>query len=115
MVTTSDISDWVKTECFGSNKDKYAPPTAQDLVKMYEMSPIKYIANVKAPVLMALGMSDRRVPPSQGVEYYYSLKSRGIDAKMCTYKEDVHAIAKPESEADHWVNIKEWMDTYLKK
>ena len=52
---------------------------------MYSMSPVRYMAAVKTPVLMCLGLSDRRVPPSQGVEYHYALKSKGVAAKLVTY------------------------------
>ena len=115
MVTTSDIFDWVYTETLGSNKATYGVPSKDDLCRMFDASPIRYLEAVKTPVLMALGLSDRRVPPSQGVEYYYALRAKGVESKMIAYKEDVHAISKPESEADHWVQIKEWMDEHLRK
>lgn len=52
-----------------------------DLVRMRQCSPIAYVDNVKAPTLVCLGGSDRRVPPSQGIEYYHMLKSRGITTR----------------------------------
>lgn len=81
---------------------------------MWDASPIARIDNVSAPTLMALGMSDKRVPPSQGLEYYYALRSKNIPTKLLTYGEDDHAIDKVQSEADHWINIKRWFDEHLK-
>jgi acylaminoacyl-peptidase len=113
MVTTSDIFDWVYTESLGRNKERYGGPGREELGQMWDMSPIRYVRDVKTPTLMALGMSDRRVPPSQGVEYYWALRGAGVECKMLVYAEDVHAIGKPESEADHWVNIAGWMRKWL--
>jgi acylaminoacyl-peptidase len=74
---------------------------------------IAHIDNVQAPTLVAIGSSDNRVPPSQGLEYYHALRSKGVDTKLLIYKDDDHAIDKVRSEADHWINIKKWFDKYL--
>lgn len=44
---------------------------------MWASSPIALVDQVKAPVLLALGKKDRRVPFSQGLEYYHALRARG--------------------------------------
>lgn len=49
--------------------------------KMIEISPITNIKNVKAPTLLLLGKKDLRVPPSQGLAYYYTLKELDIPTK----------------------------------
>ena len=33
------------------------------------------------PILMAIGDSDRRVPPFQAQQYYFALKERGVTAR----------------------------------
>ena len=62
---------------------------------------------------MALGMSDKRVPPSQGIEYFHAMRSKGVPTKLLMYEDDDHAIDKVVSEADHWINIKRWFDEHL--
>jgi acylaminoacyl-peptidase len=74
---------------------------------MRENSSIAYASHVKTPTLVALGMSDLRIPPSQGLEWYHALQSRGIPTKLLTYEKDNHAIALVQSEAD------QWFDEYL--
>ncbi len=69
---------------------------------------IAHIEHVTAPTLLAIGDSDQRVPPSQGYEYYHSLRSKGVDTKLLIYDDDDHAIDKVGSEADHWINILQW-------
>ena len=52
-------------------------PTPEDLLKMRSCSPIIHVKNVRAPVLMLIGAKDRRVPMSQGVAYYHTLRAKG--------------------------------------
>lgn len=80
---------------------------------MWEKSPIRYLQNVKAPTLVALGLKDLRVPPSQGLEWFYTLRARGIPTKLMTYDEDDHALASTQTESDHWINIKRWFEEHL--
>lgn len=115
MVTATDIPDWCYVEACGSyNWKEYRPPTAEQLQRFYEKSPVQFIANVRTPTLVALGLKDLRVPPSQGLEWYHSLRSMGIPTKLLTYENDDHAIDGVDSEADHWINIKHWFDTHLR-
>lgn len=88
MTTATDIVDWCAIETFGVGSydwTKYRGPDREELGAMWDASPIAHIKNVKAPTLVALGMSDRRVPPSQGLEYYHSLRSKGIPTKLLVY------------------------------
>ncbi|GKY94258.1 hypothetical protein MPSEU_000391600 [Mayamaea pseudoterrestris] len=116
MVTSTDIPDWCYYETLGTpyHWNEYRPPTKEELVAMYDCSPVKHVGAVKTPTLIALGLSDLRVPPSQGMEWYHSLRSKGVPTKLLTYDDDDHAIGGVVSEADHWINIKQWFDQYLK-
>lgn len=49
--------------------------------KMIDVSPMKYVKNVKTPTLLLLGKKDLRVPPSQGFSYYYALKELNVPTK----------------------------------
>ena len=116
MVSATDIADWCYIETLGPGGydwNTFRGPTREELGIMFDASPIAHINNVKAPTLVALGMSDRRVPPSQGLEYYHTLRSRGIKTKLLVYEKDDHAIDRVASEADHWINIKRWFDEFL--
>ncbi|EJK69297.1 hypothetical protein THAOC_09459 [Thalassiosira oceanica] len=116
MVTATDIPDWCYVETLGPGTydfSRFSGPSRQELEKMWESSPIAYLANVKAPTLVALGMKDRRVPPSQGLEYYHALRAKGVTTKLLVYEECDHAIDLVASETDHWINIKQFFDKHL--
>ena len=48
---------------------------------MYAMSPVAHVDKVQAPTMVMLGMVDRRVPPSQGIEFHKALKARGVPTR----------------------------------
>ena len=114
MVTATDIADWCYAEALGAyDTSKFRGPTLEEMTTMYERSPIVNAGNVQTPTLVALGMVDLRVPPSQGKEWYHTLRSAGIDTQLLVYPEDSHALDKVTTEADHWINIKRWFDKYF--
>jgi acylaminoacyl-peptidase len=53
------------------------------------------------------------VPFSQGLEFHHALKARGVPTKLLVYEQDVHAIDRPVSEADHWLQIAGWLEAHL--
>ena len=70
------------------------------------------------PVLLQLGLKDRRVPPSQGLEWWHAV--RGLQptlpsdahAKLLIYPDDTHALDAPATEADAWVHVAQWLATH---
>ncbi len=118
MVTATDIPDWCYVEALGVNTKifdwtKFYSPTQEELATMYANSPVAHVRNVVTPTLVALGLSDQRVPPSQGQEWFHTLRSLGVPSKLIIYDDNDHALDGVDSEADHWLNIKRWFDKYL--
>ena len=54
------------------NECKFRGTTPDELQTMWDASPIRYADRIIAPTLIALGMADQRVPPSQGMEFYHT-------------------------------------------
>lgn len=82
------LIDWCFVESLGSDTSSYdfgstvySIPTEDQLIAMRKRSPVQYIDQVRAPTLLCLGAKDRRVPYSQGIEYYHLLKSRSVKTK----------------------------------
>ena len=48
---------------------------------LHKKSPFVHVDKVKAPVILFLGESDRRVPWQQAVNYYHALQARNIPSK----------------------------------
>lgn len=116
MVSVTDIPDWCYIETFGTKTydwARFTGPSAEQLSKMWASSPIAYVENVTVPTLVAIGLKDMRVPPSQGYEWYCTLRSRGVTTELLQYEDDDHAIDRVQNEADYWINVKKWFDIHL--
>ena len=116
MLTATDIPDWCFVEALGCgyyNWKEYRRASKEEMDIMWEASPIKHAMAVVTPTLIALGMEDKRVPPSQGLEFYYVLRANGVTTSLIQYENDDHAIDKAASEADHWINVKKFFDEHL--
>jgi dipeptidyl aminopeptidase/acylaminoacyl peptidase len=59
-----------------------------------KLSPIRYVKNVKAKMLIMHGADDARVPPTQADEFYKALKDLGKDVTYVRYPRQGHGITE---------------------
>jgi acylaminoacyl-peptidase len=83
------------------------------LAAMRTASPLAHIDAVKAPVMVLLGAKDRRVPPSNGMAYSHALRERGVPVRTLVFPEDEHALSKPRTELECYINTLEWLKLYV--
>jgi dipeptidyl aminopeptidase/acylaminoacyl peptidase len=76
-------------------------------------SPIRYVQNVKTPILLQHGEADIRVPFSQGVMYYNALKRRGVPVRFLVLPRQPHGITEPKMILKTSQTNLEWMTHYL--
>uniref|UniRef100_A0A6B2KZY8 Acylamino-acid-releasing enzyme n=1 Tax=Arcella intermedia TaxID=1963864 RepID=A0A6B2KZY8_9EUKA len=106
MTSTTDIPDWCYTEC---DVFEYSASAVQ---KMFSLSPVSALENIRTPILFVLGEKDLRVPPHQGIHLHQLLKERGIPTRLLIYPGEGHAIEKPEHLADVWINTILWFQQH---
>jgi dipeptidyl aminopeptidase/acylaminoacyl peptidase len=77
-------------------------------------SPLTYIRNAKAPLLVLQGENDIRVPKEEAEQVVQTLKeaSKTVDAHY--YSAEGHGFAKRENQIDAIRRTVEWFDRYLK-
>ncbi|MBB4087615.1 alpha/beta hydrolase family protein [Sphingomonas carotinifaciens] len=78
-------------------------------------SPMTYLRDAKAPLLVLQGTNDIRVPAFEAEQMVKVLKDNGriVDAKF--YPEEGHGFVKRENQIDAAVRTVAWFDKYLKK
>lgn len=82
MASVTDIPDWCHVEAqTGSLDVTRGAITDEELIAMRKVSPVAYIHQYQTPTLICLGAKDRRVPASQGIEFYHLLQGRGVPSR----------------------------------
>jgi len=77
-------------------------------------SPLKYIRNAKAPLLVLQGDNDIRVPKEEAEQVVQTLKGAGKTVDAHYYSNEGHGFAKRENQIDAIQRTVEWFDRYLK-
>ncbi|GFH32193.1 peptidase_S9 domain-containing protein [Haematococcus lacustris] len=60
-----------------------------------------------------LGARDRRVPPADGQQYRAALTAAGVEVRTLVFPEDSHALDKPQTEFEQWLNVASWLKAHL--
>ena len=83
--------------------------------KVYEAdSPLSYIRNEKAPLLVLQGDNDIRVPKEEAEQVVKILQDAGKTVDAHYYPNEGHGFAKRENQVDAIWRTIEWFDKYLK-
>lgn len=115
MSLVTDIKDWT----FGQTGLPFdlinaKPSTEGQLIAMRHFSPSTYVSSVRTPTLIILGEKDARVPPSQGMAWYYWLKSLpGVAVEMLVFSDADHSLDTPIAEKNGMVSILDFFSKYM--
>jgi dipeptidyl aminopeptidase/acylaminoacyl peptidase len=70
-------------------------PARQDLY--YERSPVHFVDNISAPVIVFQGLEDKVVPPSQSEAIVAALAKKGLPHAYLTFEGEQHGFRKAET------------------
>jgi len=92
---------------------RYRPdPTPEDLALFAAASPIAHVHRVRAPLAFMLGAKDRRVPLEDGRRYIDAVRALGVPTRVLSFPNDTHALDKPQTEFEQWLNLAWWLGKY---
>ncbi|KAF5271938.1 hypothetical protein FQA39_LY07955 [Lamprigera yunnana] len=111
LAVTSDIPDWTYLET-GFQFSQHGAPQEEALKVMRSVSPIQYAHQVTTPLLLQVGSKDLRVPSSQSIEYYHTLRANEKTVRMNLYK-DNHPIMAVHNEVDNIINSILWIQDHI--
>jgi dipeptidyl aminopeptidase/acylaminoacyl peptidase len=87
-----------------------------DVHKLWEMSPISYVKNVSAPLMVIHYEGDDRTPIGQGEEMFNALRRNGKDTKLIIFPEESHGmtrIGKPSRRVERLGYVLDWFKEKL--
>ena len=68
-----------------------------DAPRVMRQSPHHYVKAARTPTLVVHGELDYRVPATQGLQYFNSLKAKGVAARLVYFPDENHWILKPQN------------------
>lgn len=87
-----------------------------DAAGLWQRSPLKHVADMRAPTLILHGQEDRRCHISQGQMLFTALKVHGVTARACVFPGEGHSlwrIGRPAARLRRLREIARWLDRYL--
>jgi len=105
MVGTSDIPEALVSYMDGTFREKHQI--------YYKNSPVYHVNQATTPTQILHGSEDKRVPLSQGKEFYRALKRKGIPTEMVVYPGMPHVPGEPKLLRDLTPRVADWFDQHL--
>jgi dipeptidyl aminopeptidase/acylaminoacyl peptidase len=105
MYGTTDIPEFMASH-FGGRP-------WEDMREYLRHSAINFASNARTPTLIQHGGEDRRVPLSQGKEFYRALKKVGVPVEMVVYPRQPHGIREPKLLRDAMERNLNWFNKWL--
>jgi dipeptidyl aminopeptidase/acylaminoacyl peptidase len=87
----------------------------EDYARSDKQSANRFAQNFKTPTLVIHGERDYRVPVTQGLEYYNTLKMKGVPARLLYYPDENHWILKPQNSRLWHHEVFGWLEKYIGK
>ncbi|MCF8167328.1 MAG: prolyl oligopeptidase family serine peptidase [Rhodoferax sp.] len=108
LLLTSQASD------MGEEYRQYGAPRlvgdpVTDAAMLTANSPVNLAQQIKAPVLMAHGLEDRRVPPSHAYKMRSALKDAGNPPEWVEYANEGHGWIVNENRVDFWSRVEKFL------
>ncbi len=89
-----------------------APPWG-DMEQIDKQSPQRFAANFKTPTLVIHGEKDFRVPVTQGLEYFSTLRQKGVPSRLVYFPDENHWVLKPQNARLWSSEFFAWLDKYV--
>ena len=105
----SDMSDEARN---------YSLPTLlgdpqSDAAMLRAAAPVERASEIRAPLLLAFGRDDRRVPLKHGTLMREALRAQGRDPEWVVYDGEGHGWLKVENRVDFWSRVERFLDKNL--
>ncbi len=84
-----------------------------DMKKIEAQNPRALVKPMQTPTLVIHGLLDYRVPDSQGLAYYNSLKAKGVDSRLVFFPDENHWILKPQNSRLWYGEYFAWLKRYI--
>jgi dipeptidyl aminopeptidase/acylaminoacyl peptidase len=107
--------DWVSmmaTDGYRFFADELGAWHWNDEARVMRQSPHHYVRNAKTPTLVIHGELDYRVPATQALQYYDTLKAKDVPARLVYFPDENHWILKPRNSLLWYREFFAWLERH---
>jgi len=84
-----------------------------DPARVMRQSPHHYVKAARTPTLVVHGELDYRVPATQALQYYDTLRAKGVPARLVYFPDENHWILKPQNSRLWYREFFAWVGRYV--
>jgi dipeptidyl aminopeptidase/acylaminoacyl peptidase len=87
-----------------------------DVQRLWDMSPLKYVKNATTPLLVMHSELDHRCPLEQAEQMFNALRRLGKETKLIVFPEESHELSRsgtPSRRVERLRYIEEWFREHL--
>ena len=85
----------------------------KDLEKVDKQSAQRFSGNFKTPTIVLHGEKDYRVPLTHGLEYYNTLRQKGVPTRLVYFPDENHWVLKPQNSQLWHKEVFGWLEKYI--
>jgi dipeptidyl aminopeptidase/acylaminoacyl peptidase len=85
----------------------------KDAALLTNAAPVEHASEIKAPLLMAFGSADRRVPIEHGARLNAAMRKAGLTPQYVVYDGEGHGWLKVENRVDFWGRVEKFLAVQL--
>jgi dipeptidyl aminopeptidase/acylaminoacyl peptidase len=86
--------------------------------KLWAMSPLAHVKNIKTPLLILHSANDLRCPLEQAEQLFAALKMLGRTVEMVVFPEENHDLSRagrPDRRVERLRHLVRWLETWLRQ
>lgn len=76
-------------------------------------SPLFHVDKIQAPLLIAQGAHDPRVPQAESDQMFAEMLKRGRPVQYVLYTDEGHGVSKPHNRKDYYSRVEQFLAKYL--
>ncbi|MFC4426607.1 prolyl oligopeptidase family serine peptidase [Deinococcus navajonensis] len=88
----------------------------QDALRLWDLSPLQYVENVRTPTLIVHSVLDHRCPIEQAEQWYAALTLHGVETRFVRFPGEDHELSRsgrPDRRLTRLHEYLNWLDRWL--
>jgi len=85
----------------------------KDREALIKLSPVTYIDQLKAPLMIIQGVNDPRVPVGEAVQFQRTLEAKGVPSSLIIFADEGHGAEKKDNQVYEYGHMIEFFKKHL--